>query len=105
MQQSNFDPKAVLHVISDTHYRFVNEEEARILALVELGYKNEEIATMLEVDTSTVRRHVHDIAHKVFDSTDVPPDRDKLRTWIPRHFECCTKGVQEMLESGQILRG
>lgn len=103
MLESHVEFRTMLRAISDAHLDFITKTEAEILALIDAGYKNEEIADAMRIDASTVRRHVHDLAHKVFDGTDAPADRDKLRTWIPRHFKCCTRSVQKMLNNGRML--
>jgi hypothetical protein len=50
-----------------------------------------------------VRRHVADVCHKVFDPTEIPQHREKLRSWTPEHFTCCTLGVQKMIENDRTL--
>lgn len=52
---------------------------------------------------ATVRRHLADLEHKVFDLTDIPPSRGKLATWVRRHFACCTRNAREMIENDRIF--
>ncbi len=100
---SVIEPRDLLREMRSRHMRHLTEAEARLLSLLHLGYRNEEIAQLLEVTPATVRRHVADLCHRVLDLTDVPPERDKLRTWTTEHLSCCTLCVKEMIENDQEL--
>lgn len=96
-------PAELVRELRERHVPFLTGTEGRILAFMEEGYTNEEVAELMEVAAATVRRHVADLCHKVFDLTDIPPQREKLRSWIPLHYACCTLGVQKLIENDQKL--
>ena len=89
--------------LRERHVPFLTGTEGRILAFIEEGYTNEEAAELMDVAPATVRRHVADLCHKVFDLTEIPPQREKLRSWIPLHYACCTLGVQKLIENDQKM--
>ena len=101
--QGIIEPKELLRQLGERHVPFLTGTGGRILAFIEEGYSNEEVAELMEVAPATVRRHVADLCHRVFDLTDIPPQREKLRSWIPVHHTCCTLGVQELIENDQKL--
>ncbi len=103
MIQQLIPPSELETSIRFRHVHFISEIEMRCLAAMDLGYTNGEIAVGLAVAPSTVRRHVAELVHKVFDLTEIHGDRDKLRTWARRHFECCTRAAQEMIAGAQIF--
>ena len=65
------------------HVPFLTGTEGRLLAFIEEGYANEEVAELMEVAPATVRRHVADLCHKVFDLTDIPPQRENSEAGSP----------------------
>jgi DNA-binding NarL/FixJ family response regulator len=89
--------------IRDAHCHFLTPLEGDVLSLMYQGLDNAEIAHRMGCSDATVRRHVGDIAHKVFETTDVPPKRERLVAWIPEHFSCCTRGVQELIKNARKL--
>ncbi len=101
--QSAIEPKHLWSEILDRHHRALTGTESRVLALLFQGYRNEEAAFLMQVTAATVRRHVADLCHKVFDLTDIPQEREKLRTWAGEHFACCIPLVKEMIENDRKL--
>lgn len=101
MLESHLEPRLLLRLLEERHLRFLNETDATYLAHLDLGYTNAEIAAALSVTEATVRRHVASLAHRVFDLTELPPTRDRLKAWTPRHFDCCTLAVAEMIENAR----
>ena len=101
--QSAIEPKHLWSEILDRHHRALTGTESRVLALLFQGYRNEEAAILMQVTAATVRRHVADLCHKVFDLTDIPQEREKLRTWAGEHFACCIPLVKEMIENDRKL--
>jgi hypothetical protein len=87
--------------IREAHCHFLTALESEVLSLMNQGLDNGEIAAWMGCSDATVRRHVGDIAHKVFDTTGVPPKRERLVAWIPEHFGCCTRGVQELIKNAR----
>lgn len=85
--------------LRERHYRLINPVEARVLALVAQGYNAQEAAGLMDVTPATVRRHVAEVCHRVFETTEIPPERDKLRAWIAPHLTCCIPLVHEMIEN------
>lgn len=75
----------------------------RCLAALECGYTAAECANGLAVTPATIRRHLVGMQCKVFDFTDINGDPHKLRTWVRRHFSCCTRSAVAMIENGQIF--
>lgn len=71
MFESVIDPKALLSILRERHVHYISQIDARILAHLSLGYRNEEIAQWLGCTGATVRRHVADLAHRVFDPTEI----------------------------------
>ena len=69
--------------IREAHYYFLTALESEVLSLMNQGLDNGEIAAWMGCSDATVRRHVGDIAHKVFDTTRVPPKRERLVAWFP----------------------
>jgi DNA-binding CsgD family transcriptional regulator len=67
----------------EAHCHFLTPLEGEVLSLMYQGLDNSEIATRIACSHATVRRHVGDIAHKVFDTTRVPPKRERLVAWFP----------------------
>lgn len=99
MFQSAMAPRTMWKVLVDLHYKLIHPVEARILSLLAEGYSNEEAACLMGVTPATVRRHMADLCHRIFDATDIPAEREKLRTWIQQHAGCCAPLVQEMIEN------
>jgi hypothetical protein len=97
--QSAMAPQTMWTALVDLHYKLINPVEARILALIEQGYDNNEIAALTHTTSGTVRRHVADLCHRIFDASDIPAEREKLRTWIDPHLVCCIPLVREMIEN------
>lgn len=103
MLQPILGPWALRSQLSQRHCYGISQSELRILWLLDQGYRNDEIASLTGVAAATVRRHVANLCQRVFDPTDIPPERDKLRTWVREHLGCCTLGVQEMIENAQAM--
>ena len=103
MFQSALSPNVLWTVLVDLHYKIITPVEARILSLVAEGYTNEEISSLIDMTSATVRRHVAGLCHRIFDATDVPAERDKLRTWIEHHAGCCSPLVREMIENDRKI--
>ena len=82
---------------------FLNEFEMRILAACEFGYTAEEMVVGFGKSEATVRRHLADVSHRVFDFLGIDENRPRLNHWTRRHFVCSTKEAQKMIESYQIL--
>ena len=101
MLEAHLEPRTLLRLLEERHVRFLTETDATYLAHLDLGYTNAEIAAALTVTEATVRRHVSSLAHRVFDLTELPPTRDRLKAWTPRHFSCCTVVVEEMIENAR----
>jgi len=85
--------------LRERHHRLINPVEARVLALVAQGYNAQEAARLMDVTPATVRRHVAEVCHRVFETTEIPQERDKLRVWIAPHLTCCIPLVHEMIEN------
>ena len=96
-------PKELFAALDSRHVHFLSELEMRCLAALEVGYTTAEIAEGLEISEPTVRRHLADLEHKVFDLTGIPPSRGKLATWVRRKFDCCTQNAHEMIKNNQIF--
>jgi DNA-binding NarL/FixJ family response regulator len=96
-------PRALKKAIKDAHEKQFNPTEARVLAFLAQGYTNEEIACLMEVTASTVRRHIADMCHRVFERTEVAQERDKLKAWIRPHRKCCIPLVREMIENDRKI--
>lgn len=101
MFESGIDPKALLSILRERHVHYISRIEATILAHLSLGYRTEEIAQRLGCTGATVRRHVADLTHRVFDPTEIEGDRNKLRTWVPLHSACCAMAVAQLIEDEQ----
>ena len=96
-------PNELFAILDLRHVHFLSELEMRCLAALEVGYTTNETAESLGVTDATVRRHLADIEHKVFDLTDVAPSRGKLATWVRRPFACCAQNAREMIENDRIF--
>jgi len=92
-------PKALWKVLIDLHYKRITPVEARVLAYIEGGYDNNEIAALMDSTPGTVRRHAADLCHRIFETTEIPQEREKLRSWIAPHQGCCVPLVKEMVEN------
>lgn len=101
MLERNLDPGHLLRLMEERHVRYLTRLEMRYLALIDLGYANAELAELFCVTEATVRRHVGDLVHKVFDPTGMAGDRAKLQAWTRRHFACCTQAAAEMIENAR----
>jgi hypothetical protein len=95
-------PNALWKVLVDLHYKLITPIEARILAYIEEGYDNKEIAALTHTTPPTVRRHVADLCHRIFETTEIPQGREKLRSWIAPHEGCCAPLVREMIENDRL---
>lgn len=101
MMEDHWNPMALAHILTERHLRYLTELDMRYLAHIEIGYTNAELADLFCVTEATVRRHVGDLVHKVFDATELPGDRAKLQAWTRRHFACCTQAAAEMIENAR----
>ncbi|MFN8617257.1 MAG: hypothetical protein U0837_09170 [Dehalococcoidia bacterium] len=97
------DPRALWREISAQHYRAATVVESRVLSLILQGYRNEEIARLMQREQSTVRRHISDLYDRAFAGTDIPRDRDKLKLWGGAHQDCCLPLVKEMIENDRKI--
>lgn len=93
------EPARMWTALRERHYRLINPVEARVLALVAQGYNAQEAARLMDVTPATVRRHVAEVCHRLFETTEIPQERDKLRVWIAPHLTCCIPLVHEMIEN------
>jgi hypothetical protein len=57
----------------------------------------------MDVTPATVRRHVADMCHRVFDLTEIPQEREKLKVWAGEHLDCCVPLVKEMIENDRKI--
>jgi predicted transcriptional regulator len=96
-------PSELFVILDSTHVRFLSELEMRCLAALEVGYTTAETAEGLGLAEPTVRRHLAELEHKVFDLTNIPPSRGKLATWVRRHFACCAQNAHGMIEKDLIF--
>ncbi len=103
MLQSAIEPRALFKKIRERHCYGISRSELKVLFLLDAGYRNNEMAFLISCSDATIRRHLADLCQRVFDPTDIPPDRDKLRTWVRLHISCCALGVREMIESEQMI--
>ena len=101
MLEAHLEPRTLLRALEERHVRYLTESDVTYLGYLDMGYTNGEIARALTVTEATVRRHVANLAHRVFDLTELPPTRDRLKAWTPRHFGCCTALVAEMIENAR----
>ncbi len=101
MLEGHLEPRTLLRVLEERHVRFLSETDATYLAHLDMGYTNAEIAVALTVTEATVRRHVSSLARRIFDMTELPATRDRVRAWSPRHYGCCTVAVVEMIENAR----
>lgn len=97
------EPRSVLKAIDGRHLKWIDREQGIVLAMLCLAYTAPEAATLLCMSESTFNRRRRELIHLVFDLTDIEGSPERLRLWCERHFRCCTAGVQEMVETGQIL--
>jgi hypothetical protein len=51
------------------------------------------------VSGATIRRHVAELSHRVFEFTKVPHEHEKLRVWAREHMTCCVPLVYELIEN------
>lgn len=103
MVQSVMEPGNLWAVLENLHYKLITPLEARILSLLAQGYTNEEIGALGGLSAGTVRRHVGDLCHRIFEATEIPQGRDKLRSWIDLHQDCCVPLVREMIENDRKI--
>ncbi|NJD63694.1 MAG: hypothetical protein FIB00_00375 [Chloroflexi bacterium] len=96
---SVIEPADLWREIVDRHCRAISPPEARILALLVQGYRSEEAALLMGVSGATIRRHVAELSHRVFEFTEVPHEHEKLRVWAREHLTCCVPLVYEMIEN------
>ena len=101
MLEHHLEPGVLLRLVEKRHVHYFSELEMRHLAHIEMGYTNAELADLFCVTEATVRRHVGDLVHKVFDPTGMASDRAKLQAWTRRHFACCTQAAAEMIENAR----
>ncbi len=99
------EPEFVLKAIDERHVKWLSHEQTVVLATLCLAYPVSEAAELLAVSESTFARRRRELIHLVFDLTELKGTPERLRLWCERHFACCTAGVQEMTETGQILIG
>jgi DNA-binding CsgD family transcriptional regulator len=97
------EPGTLWAVLANLHYKVITPLEARILSLLAQGYSNDEIAVLVNQTAGTIRRHVADLCHRVFETTEVPQSREKLKAWIDPHRVCCIPLVQEMIENDRKI--
>lgn len=103
MIQSVVGPSELWQAIQGRHYKSLTPTEARVLAYILQGYGSEQTAMLMDVTAPTVRRHVAELCHKVFDLTEIPQDRNMLRTWGWEHQGCCAPLVKEMIENDREI--
>ena len=97
------EPKRLWREIRARHYRGATVAESRVLSLILQGYRNVEIARLMEREQATVRRHISDFCEAAFAGTDIPLERDKLRHWGGAHQDCCLPLVKEMIENDRKI--
>jgi hypothetical protein len=95
----------VLRLLDSRHLKYLAEFEVRLLAAAEFGSSVAQMAVGLGKSEATVRRHLADLKHRVFDFLELEESTTLLNHWTRRHFPCCTGEAQKMIESCQILSG
>jgi hypothetical protein len=98
------EPKVVA-LLDSRHLSYLGEFETRLLAALEFGYSVEAMVTGFHKSEATMRRHIADLKHRVFDYIDLTESTTLLNHWTRRHFPCCTQHAHEMIQNCQILSG
>lgn len=93
----------LVRLLDSRHLRFLDEFDTRILAAVEFGYSVEQMVVGLGRSEATIRKHLADLKHGVFDFLGLPESTPLLNHWTRRHFECCTRNAREMIDNCQIF--
>ena len=93
----------VLRLLDSRHLRYLDEFETRLLAASEFGYPVEVMVAGFGRSEATIRRHLAQLKHRVFDFLDLEETTPLMNHWTRRHFGCCTRIAQEMIESCQIF--
>lgn len=93
----------LLRLLDSRHLPYLSEFETHLLAAAEFGYSVEQMVVAFGRSEATVRRHLADLKHQVFDFLELPDSTTLLNHWTRRHFPCCTAQAMEMIENCQIL--
>ena len=89
--------------LDSRHLRYLSEFEMRPLAALEFGYSVEAMVTRFGKSEATIRKHLAELKHSVFDFLGLPESTPLLNHWTRRHFVCCTREAQKMIENCHIL--
>lgn len=93
----------VLRLLDSRHLRYLSEAEMRLLAASEFGYTVEQMTAGFGRSEATMRRHLAHLKQQIFDFIELEENTPLLNHWTRRHFPCCTKNAQEMIENCQIF--
>lgn len=77
--------------------------EKQVIAATELGYTTAETAELIDREEPTVRHHLGEAQHKIFDLAEVTPSRALLSRWCREHYSCCMGPCLELIETDQLF--
>lgn len=96
-------PRERLHRVRAWHARDLPWRQKQVIAALELGYTLEETAVLMDRSLPTVRRHVAEAEHRIFDVHDVIPHHGLLAKWCREHYDCCMHPYNELIANDQLF--
>lgn len=97
------EERELVRALDSRHLSFLGELDMRLLAASEFGYTVEAMVAAFGRSEATIRRHLAELKHSVFDFLDLQESTPLLNHWTRRHFACCTREAQKMIENCQIF--
>lgn len=96
-------PRERLECIRSWHATALTWRQKQAIAAIELGYTLNETASLIDRTPATVRRHLADAEHRIFDTHDVIPHHGLLTKWAHEHYECCMTPCGELIANDQLF--
>lgn len=96
-------PRERLAMLRGWHTPGLSWRQKQCVCALELGYTLEETAASVGRTASTVRRHVAEAEHRVFDGRGVTAHHGLLAKWVREHYPCCMQPCGELIESDQLF--
>jgi hypothetical protein len=101
--QALVDEKKLVELLDSRCLRFLGEFDLRILAASEFGYSVDEMVAGFGRSQATIHRRIRHLRENVFDFLGLDSSVPLLNHWTRRHFPCCTREAQQMIENCQIF--
>jgi len=96
-------PRELAKLLRELCVPGLSRRQLQILGACALGYSTQDTAVGLGLSRATVFRHVQLLQARIFDCTDLTPNRFLLGAWAYYQKDCCASVSWRLIENNQLF--